>query len=102
MLKKLTYVNIILSQMILFDKTNETQVKVILKFKTKQKTQSHVDKLNEISPKLKKILLKLKVTGKSVCSYLQNCSEKISLVKRNKNHLSNKKRFIQKDYVVRT
>ena len=36
-------------------------------------------KLNEISPKLKKILLKLKVTGKSVCSYLQNCSEKISL-----------------------
>ena len=43
------------------------------------KLKEILTKLNYFSPKLKRVLLKLKVTGKSVCSYLQNCSEKISL-----------------------
>ena len=44
------------------------------------KTQQNVAKLNKISKKLNKISKKLKLTGKSICSDLRNCSEKISLV----------------------
>ena len=33
-------------------------------------------KLKEISVKLKDFLLKLNLTGKSICSWIQNCGEK--------------------------